>query len=111
MREFRKGKNCTEHYTSFSEAAKAFGCREVVKRTKDENKLAMQREKFLGICKVCKQPLHLVSGCNVLSCTNPDCRGVKMTGTNEDGSTYEWYIPVNRVLDSKGAEIARNLFD
>lgn len=111
MKEFRKDKNCTEHYTSFDELRKAFGIKPVVKRTKDEEKLKAQREKFLGICKVCKQPLSLVEGCNVLACKNEDCKGLPMKGTNEDGSEKIWYIPVSRILDDKGAEIARNLFD
>ena len=111
MKEFRKDKNCTEHYTSLSDLGKAFGCKPITKRTKDQEKLSKQREKFLGVCRVCKQPLHLVSGTNVLTCTNSECRGIKMTSTNEDGSTYEWYIPVNRTLDEKGFEISQNLFD
>lgn len=111
MRAFRKDRNCTEHYTSFEAAAKSFGCKPVIRRTKDENKLAAQREKFLGTCKCCGQPMHLVSGTNVLCCNNENCKGIKMTGTNEDGSERIWYIPVSRTLDDKGFEIGLNLFD
>ena len=111
MKEFRKDKNCTEHYTSFEELGKAWGLKPVTKRTKNEEKLKAQREKFLGTCKVCKNPLTIISGTNVLACQNPDCKGIKMTGTNEDGTEKIWYIPVSRTLDDKGFSIAMNLFD
>ena len=111
MREFRNGKNCTEHYSSFEEMRAAWGLAPVVRRTKDENKLKTQQEKFLGICKVCKQPLSIVNNSNVLCCKNPECKGVKMTGTNEDGTEKIWFVPVTRVLDDRGFEIAMNLFE
>ena len=39
MKEFRKDKNCTEHYTSLEELRKGFGLKPVIKRTKDAEKL------------------------------------------------------------------------
>lgn len=111
MREFRKGKGVTEHYTSLEELRAAWNLKPVVKRTKDEEKLKMQQEKFLGTCKVCKQPMTLISGSNVLCCQNPECNGIKMKGKNEDGSEKIWYIPVSRILDEQGLEISMNLFD
>ena len=111
MREFRKAKGVTEHYTSLEELRAGFGLKPVVRRTKDENKLKAQQEKFLGTCKVCKQPMTLISGSNVLACQNPECKGIKMTGTNEDRSEKVWYVPVSKVLDEKGFQIAMNLFD
>lgn len=111
MKEFRKDKNCTEHYTSLEELRKGFGLKPVIKRTKDAEKLQSQREKFLGTCRVCKKTLSIVSGTNILCCQNPECKGLKMTGKSKDGLDKEWYIPVTRVLDERGAEIARNLFD
>ena len=111
MREFRKAKGVTEHYTSLEELRIGFGLKPIVKRTKDESKLKTQQEKFLGTCKVCKQPMSLINGCNVLACKNPECRGIKMTDTNEDGTERVWYIPVSRVLDEKGFQISQNLFD
>ena len=111
MREFRKAKGVTEHYTSLEELRKAWNCKPVKRRTNDAEKLQAQREKFVGVCKVCKQPLTLINGTNVLACQNPDCTGVKMTSKNEDGSEKIWYIPVSRILDEKGMKIAENLFD
>ena len=112
MKEFRLAKGVTEHYTSLEALREGFGLAPVVRRTKDENKLKSQKEKFLGTCKVCKQPLVKISDANVLCCQNPECKGIKMTSKNEeDGSEKVWYIPVTRVLDDKGSHIAHNLFD
>lgn len=111
MKEFRKGKNCTEHYTSFDELREGFKLPPIKKRTSDAEKLKVQQEKFLGTCKVCKSQLSLIKGTNVLACQNPNCSGVKMTSTDEEGNEKVWYIPVSRMLNSKGLEIGLNLFD
>ena len=111
MKEFRKAKGVTEHYTSLEELREGWNVKPVKKRTSDNEKLKIQREKFLGTCRVCKQPMTLVGGTNVLCCNNPECRGVKMTGTNEDGTEKVWFVPVSRLLDEKGFEISQNLFD
>lgn len=111
MREFRKAKGVTERYTSLEELRTAFGLKAVRKRTTDAEKLKAQREKFVGTCKVCKQPLSWIEGTNTLACKNPECKGVKMTSKNEDGTDKVWYIPVTRMLDSDGMEIALRLFE
>ena len=112
MREFRKAKGVTEHYTSLEALRTGWGLAPVgKKRPKDENILQQKREKFLGTCRVCKKPLSLIEGCNVLTCKNPECKGVKMTSQNEDGTEKVWYVPVSRVLDEVGFEISMNLFD
>ena len=33
-----------------------------------------------------------------------------MTSKNEDGTEKVWYIPVTRILDTEGMEIAERLF-
>ena len=111
MKEFRKDKNCTEHYSSLEELRAAYGMTPVLRRTKDKKRLKSQQEKFLGTCKVCKKELSLIKNTNVLACQNPDCKGICMTSTNDDGSERAWYIPVTKVLDVKGTQIAENLFD
>lgn len=111
MREFRKSKDCTAYYTSFDELREGFGMKPIKRKTDDAKKLVAQQEKFLGTCKVCKKKLNFIKGTNVLACQNPDCNGVKMTGINEDGIEVNWYIPVTKMLNSKGMEIAMNLFE
>ena len=47
MKEFRLSKGVTEHYTSLEELGKAYNCKPNIKRTKDEEKLKKQQEKFM----------------------------------------------------------------
>lgn len=110
MREFRKAKGVTERYTSLGELRKSFGLKPIKKKTNDEAKLKAQQEKFVGICKVCKKPLTWIEGTNTLACKNEECKGIKMTSKNEDGTEKVWYIPVIRMLDSDGMDIAERLF-
>ena len=110
MKEFRKDRNCTEHYTSLESLREGFGLKPVNKRTKDENKLNVQREKFLGTCKACKKPL-VYNGGNILTCDNEHCKGIKITKKDSEGNDYDVYMPYYRLLDPKGESIANNLFN
>lgn len=111
MKNFRKSKDTTEMYTSFAELAKAFGLEPVKKQTNDKEKLKIQREKFLRDCPVCKNKLSYIYGTNICACKNIECKGIKKTSTNPDDTENVWYIPVVRILDEKGMEIAMNLFE
>lgn len=103
MGYYRYSKDTTAHYTSLEEMRAAMNIAPASKRTKNKEKLAQQRERFLGKCKVCGQPLQYIEGTNVLSCKNPDCKGLKIKD--------DLIIPINKVLDSHSAEIAHALFD
>ena len=107
MREFRKGKGCTEHYTSLDELRVAWNCRPITKkRPKDEDALKEAREKFLGTCPVCKSPMKYVS-LSYSVCGNEECKGRNIAKQGEEPR----YITVIREFDSKGKNIAENLFD
>jgi hypothetical protein len=110
MREFRLEKNDTARYSSFGELREAFGLKAISKHTSDEKKLADQRNKFVKTCRCCGQPLTYISGTNTLACKNTECKGIKKTSKNPDGTEKVWYVPVTRTLDEKGFEIALNLF-
>ena len=113
MREFRMGRNTTEHYSSFEEAAKSWGCRSVNKKTKDEKKLANQQEKFMNSnrCKACGNPMTFIVDSNIMCCTSESCKGIKHQAINEEtGETKTWYTPSYKVLDKKSADIAVNIF-
>lgn len=112
MREFRMGRNTTEHYSSFEEAAKSWGCKSINKRTKDEKKLNEQRERFYksNTCKTCGHPMTFITETNIMCCTNEACKGIKHQIVNEEtGETKIWYTPSYKVLDDKGAIIASNI--
>ena len=112
MREFRKSKDCTEHYTSLEELRAAWGKQPVKKRTDNAEKLQAQREKFLGTCPACKNILSYIYGSSYKVCKNEDCRGVKKTGKDEEGNEKIYYVPyISKPLDEHGKEIAMVLFD
>ncbi len=111
MREFRMGRNTTEHYTSFEECAKAWGRRPISKRTKDSKKLEEQRENFKAKhkCKVCGQPMNYIGG-NQMVCANESCKGIKFERPDKEGNIIIVYKPSFELLDQKSAEIAYNIF-
>ena len=112
MKSFRMDRNTTEHYTSFTELAAAFGCRPVNKKTKDVKKLEKQREVFCGKhrCKACGQPMTWVEGTSTMVCSNDKCKGIKHTRTDADGNEIVTYLPSYDLLDELGTDIAYNIF-
>ena len=79
MKEFRLGKGTTEHYSSLTELGAAWGCKPVLKRTKDEAKLNKQRETFCSKhkCKGCGQPMKFLYG-SIMVCDNSKCKGIEI---------------------------------
>lgn len=111
MKSFRMGCNTTEHYSSFEEAARCWGCKPIKKKTDDEKKLKSQQEKFCEHhkCKACGQPMTYIGG-NQMSCTNDKCKGIKVEREDKEGNKIVSYLVSYELLDSKGAEIAENIF-
>ena len=116
MKDFKKCKGTIKSFNSFEELRddetlrRQFGLKPVKKRTNDEEKLKEQKEKFVGKCRACGQSLTWIEGTNTLACKNIECKGIRMSSKNEDGTDKVWYIPVTRTLDEKGFEIAQKLF-
>ena len=104
-RKYVPSKGTTAHYNSLEELRADYGFKPVTNRTADENKLEKQKEQFVGKCKVCGQPMSFIPGTNVLACKNENCKGIKIKKGEQ-----EFYIPVSRVLDEKGADIGNTLF-
>lgn len=92
-------------------AKEYFGLDPVSFRTKDQNKLQKQREKFCGTCPVCKQPMSYIPGTNVLACKNEKCRGKERTVTNADGEQKKVSSPIFRTMDGDRLTVAQHLFD
>ena len=112
MKEFRKAKGVTEHYTSLEEMAKAWGCKgSPIKQTRDKEKLQKQRENFCNFhkCKACGQPMTYI-GESVMTCTNDKCKGIKHERKDNDGNTIVTYSVSYEILEEKYAEKARNIF-
>ena len=111
MKEFRKAKGVTEHYTSLEEMGKAWGCKPVVKQTKDKEKLKKQRENFCGYhkCKACGSPMNYLGG-SMMVCCNEKCKGIKHEKKDKDGNTIIIYSTSYELLNNHLTEIASNIF-
>lgn len=95
-------------YYSFDEIGQElFGLKPYKRVTNDKQKLASQKEKFLGTCPYCKQPLKYVYGTNVLACENEKCRGKRVKF--EDGT--EISKPFFKILSDKGMDIGTTIFE
>lgn len=111
MKEFRMSKGVTERYTSLEELGKAWGCKPIIKQTKDKDKLQKQRERFCGFhkCKACGEPMVYLGG-SMMACTNEKCKGIKQERKDGEGNTIATYLTSYELLDEKYAEIAENIF-
>ena len=111
MKEFRKSKGVTEHYTSLEEMGKAWGCKPVIKQTKDKEKLQKQRETFCDHykCKACGKPMTYL-GESMMACTNEKCRGIKNERIDADGNAIVTYSVSYELLSDKFTERANNIF-
>ena len=111
MKDFRLGRNETAHYSSFEEMRKAYGLPTLNKKTKDENKLEAQQQKFLSKhrCKACNEPMMYIGG-NQMVCKNEKCRGIKFVREDKEGNEIVTYLPSYDLLNELGSEIANNIF-
>lgn len=111
MSNYRLGKDVTDHFNSFEEVAKMFGCKPVSRKTTNEKKLLNQQERFYKKhkCKACGQYMTFIPNTNVMTCTNPDCKGIKNIFTDKEGNEKITYNVSFDELDEKGADIARNI--
>lgn len=97
-----KSKNGKVHYESFEEL--------VPQKKKAVRDVDKKREKFLGTCKVCGQPMSWIEGTNVVCCKNADCKGVRMNKKDKEDNDITVTIPVSRTISSKSMEYAEYLF-
>ena len=111
MKKFRLSKGVTEHYTSLEEMRKAYGCKPVIKQTKDKEKLKMQRENFCKWhrCKACGEPMTYLGG-SMMTCANEKCKGIKNEKKDKDGNVIITYSVSYEILDDKYEEMAKNIF-
>lgn len=113
MRNYRPSKGETAHYTSFEQMRVTLKIPKMQKRSKSKDKLESDKSKFLGTCHACGESLHYILGTNVLVCNNAMCKGRKLQSKSSDENSDvvdDKYVPVMRILNEKGTEIAENLF-
>ena len=83
----------------------------VSKRTKDQDKLKSQIERFnkRNICKFCGEEREWIPGTNVVVCKNPDCKGHVLKVKSKDGNEIEVSEPSLKILTTRSAAIAETL--
>ena len=59
MKKFRLSKGVTEHYTSLEEMGKAYGCKPVIKQTKDKEKLKTLHPALVQLLDACVFPQEI----------------------------------------------------
>ena len=108
----RIDQNGVEHFSSFEELASAWKLKPISKTTKNKEKLKAQQERFAvrHKCRACGEPMSWVAGTNIMTCMNPECKGMKITKENEDGTKSVNYLTSCDLLDELGSEIAENIF-
>ena len=106
----RKDNQGNEHYSSFSELAASMGLNKPA--IKNKKKIEYQKEKFnkRHKCKACGQPLTFLGG-NVVTCTNPKCKGIKNVRKLDDGTEMVNYLTSYELLDDVGTNIATRIFN
>ena len=112
MREFRLGRNTTEHYSSLEEMRSAWGLKLVDKKTLDDKKLVSQQNSFCEKhrCRACGKPMIFVGNSNAMICSNEKCKGLKQTKVDKDGNEIISYALSYSLLDELGSNIANTIF-
>ena len=111
MSNYKMGKGVSYHCNSFEDIARKFGCKPFIKRTGNAEKLAKQQKNFYKrhICKACNQPLTWIEGTNIMSCTNPECKGIEKSYEDDTGVKKTGYELSYQSLSEKEEDIANNI--
>lgn len=105
-----KTNNGEVHYSSFSELAASMGLQKPAKKNKKKIEYLQDRFNKKHKCKACGQPLVYMGG-NIVTCTNPKCKGIKTTKKLDDGTETTVYLTSYELLDDVGTNIASRIFD
>ena len=100
-------------FTSFEELRPEFGLKPIRFQTKDKKKLESQRENFESkhVCPACKQKMKFILGTNIMTCMNPECKGIKREIVDPDTEEKRVsYITPSHQVDERSAVIAQNIF-
>lgn len=71
-----------------------------------------QKQGFAGKCRVCGSFLTYIEGTNVMVCSNPDCKGIRVKQENEENEKKENVenLPVFRTMSKRDTRQAQRLF-
>ena len=106
----RKDNHGNEHYSSFSELAASMGLPQPGKKNKKKIEYLQDKFNKKHKCKTCGQPLAYMGG-NIVTCTNPKCKGIKTVKKLDDGTEMTIYLTSYELLDEVGTNIASRIFN
>ena len=107
----RLSKGTIAQFSSLDELREAWQLKPVNKKPNNENKLKKVREDFCSHhkCKACGKPMAWVGG-NLMTCVNPQCKGIKREREDSEGNKYIEYLTSYNILNDHFAEVAENIF-
>lgn len=109
---YRLSKDTSARFTSMEELRDAWQLNPLpTKKPNNAKRLKKVQEDFCSHhkCRACGKPMQWVGG-NMMTCMNPQCRGIKVEKTDEDGNKIVNYITSYHLLSDHYAEIATTLF-
>lgn len=109
---YRLSKDTIARFTSMEELRKAWQLNPLTtKKPNNAKRLKKVQEDFKSHhkCKACGSPMEWITG-SVMTCTNPQCKGIKVERVDDDGNKIISYITSYNLLSDHYAEIAETLF-
>lgn len=100
MKEFRLGKNFTEHYTDFSQLKAKKDQKKTIKEIAEKKEAA--EKKVLPVCKYCGQRMGYMGG-NIAVCKNEKCKGKPIVYVDAEigNKTTKYVKPVYSLLKNR----------
>ena len=109
---YRLSKDTMCRFTSMDELREAWQLKPLTtKKPNNEKRLKKVQEDFCSHhkCRACGKPMTWIGG-DIMTCCNPQCRGIKVERTDEDGNKIINYITSYNLLSDHYAEIAETIF-
>lgn len=109
---YRLSKDTIARFTSMDELREAWQLKPLSsKKPNNAKRLKKVQDDFKSHhkCKACGKPMEWLGG-NMMTCTNPNCRGIKIEKIDQEGNKYIEYITSYNLLNTHYSEIAETLF-
>jgi len=109
---YRLSKDTIARFTSMDELREAWQLKPLPsKKPNNAKRLKKVQDDFKSHhkCRACGKPMEWLGG-NMMACTNPSCKGIKIEKTDQEGNKYIEYITSYNLLNNHYSEIAETLF-
>ena len=109
----KTSKGTPESYSSFEDLREVWKLPPIRKKNKDPEVLKQQQEHFCNKkynrCRSCGQPMTYMGG-NIMTCTNENCKGIKIETKDDEGNVKVTYRTSYTLLNDFDAMKASNMF-